>query len=114
MTLFTDIRNQKPAVRFVLFALSSFLVISLIGVVWFSSVRRELVAAVNDDPAVLEELDANAPDPLAAIGRVVSTITASIGSLIGIDPDAGLTEQGFDRNGRNENTGGVHLLPLSE
>lgn len=109
VNLFHEIRNQKPHVRFALFLLSCFLVISAIGMVWLSSVRKELVTAVNDDPAVQEEFQDRLPNPVAAIGKFMGTLAASVGSLVGINGNAG-----FDRSDRNEDvSGGAHLLPIS-
>lgn len=70
--------------------------------------------ALHTDPQeradFLAQQEASRPKPLAALSRVAGSLTASIGSLLGIDRGAG-----FDREDQQDTIqGGVHLLPLSQ
>jgi len=109
VSLISEIHQQSHAVRLTLWGLSVFAVLSVIGYFWFVAFERDMFLALHQEQAVREEFlaqqDARAPKTLAAIGQAFSGLTASIGSLIGIDP-----EKGFDRPAPEDT---VHLLPLS-
>jgi hypothetical protein len=107
--LIREIHQQKPAVRYTLFVLSTFVVLSAAGVAWFSGFERDAYFALNADPEAREEFvvrqEERLPNPLAALGKGLGSLTASIGSLIGFD-----REEGFDTQPQYDT---VHLLPLS-
>jgi hypothetical protein len=107
--LIREIHQQKPAVRYALFVLSTFVVVSAIGLAWFTGFERDAYFALHADPADREAFvtrqDERLPQPLAAIGRGFGSLAASIGSFIGLDREAG-----FEREPRHDP---VHLLPLS-
>ena len=107
--LIRELHQQKPIVRYTLFVLSMFVVLSSAGVAWFSDFERDAYFALNDDPQDREEFiarqDERLPNPLAAVGKGLGSLTASIGSLIGFD-----REEGFDTQPQYDT---VHLLPLS-
>ena len=104
-----EIHEQKPAVRYTLFVLSTFVVVSAIGVTWFTGFERDAYFALHDDPKDRAEFiarqDERLPNPLAAIGKGLGSLTASIGSVIGFE-----REKGFDSRPQYDT---VHLLPLS-
>jgi hypothetical protein len=107
--LIEELHQQRPAVRYALFVLSTFVVVSLAGAAWFTGFERDAYFALHDDPADREAFLARQndrlPQPLAAVGRGLGTLAASIGSVIGLD-----REKGFDTEPRYDT---VHLLPLS-
>lgn len=114
MSLIEEIHNQRPAVRYTMFALASAIVISTVGYFTFSSVQKDIFFATHSDAeeqqAFLTARDAVRPKPLAALARAAGSLTASIASFIGWDRSAG-----FDRNEQDGSMqGGVHLLPQSE
>jgi len=114
MSLIHEIHNQRPAVRYTLFALSAAIAVSAVAFMTASTLQKDIFFAMHPDPAEQEEFLARRaegrPKPLAAISRVAGSLAASIGSLIGWDTDAG-----FDRGGQQDSMqGGVHLLPLSK
>lgn len=104
-----ELHQQKPAVRYTLFALSTFVVVSALGVMWFTNFERDAYFALHADPADREAFvarqDARLPQPMAAIGRGFGSLAASIGSLVGFDDEAGVV--------REPTHDPVHLLPLS-
>jgi len=109
LKIIDEIHRQKPIVRYTLFVLSTFIVLSAAGLAWFTDFERQAYFALNEDPtaraAFVAQQDARMPQPLAAIGRGFGSLAASIGSLIGFNEDAGLESQpAYDT---------VHLLPLS-
>lgn len=109
MKIIDEIHQQKPVVRYTLFVLSTFVVLSAAGLAWFTDFERDAYFALHEDPAEREafiaQQDARMPQPLAAVGRGLDSLAASIGSLIGFDEEAGFqTETEYDT---------VHLLPLS-
>ena len=108
MSFIQDIQRQSSVVRHTLFVFSVVTTVSIVGFFWFTSVQREMYFALHDDPqdrqAFLDQHDQSLPQPLAVVSRGLGTLTASIGSLLGIDKDKGL-----DRSERDT----VHLLPLS-
>jgi hypothetical protein len=114
MSLIHEIHSQKPAVRYTLFALSAVVVLSVVGFFGITSFQRVAFMALHSDPQeqadFLAQQDAQQPQIFDAIARAASSLTASIGSLVGWDTNAG-----FDRSGRAaDTTGSVHLLPLSQ
>lgn len=119
MSLLKEIRRQSPGVRTAFWALSVFVTLSIVGSFWLSSAERQLFFAFErneqEQEAFLARQEDRGPDVFASIGRGVSSITASIGSLLGFDRASGLpTEQAepsFD-TGPQEDT--VYLLPLSK
>lgn len=113
MSLIHEIHNQKPAVRYTLFGLAILTALSLVGFFGITALQRDMFMALHSDPQeradFLAQQDAGRPKPLAALAHVANSLTASIGSLFGIDRNAG-----FDRGGQPGDTqGAVHLLPLS-
>jgi len=113
MSLIHEIHQQKPVVRYTLFGLAIFTVLAVVGFFGITALQRDMFMALHSDPQeqadFIAQQDANRPKPLAALSRVAGAMTASIGSLFGIDRNAG-----FDRGGQEGDTqGGVHLLPLS-
>lgn len=114
MSLIQEIHNQKPVVRYTLFGLTVFTALALVGFFGVTSLQREMFMALHSDPQeradFLARQDARRPKPLAALTRAAESLTASIGSLLGFDRDAG-----FDRSSKQDDTtGGVHPLPLSQ
>lgn len=109
MSILHDIHAQPKGVRLTLWALASFMVVSAVGYMWMSSVRRELYLAINSNPAqqqaFLEQQDAQSPDLFGLIGSGVGKLTASIGDILHISSD-----KGFDRPVQHDT---VYLLPLS-
>jgi hypothetical protein len=112
MSIIQEIHNQKPAVRYTLFVLSVVVVLSIIGFFWFLSFERQVFMALHSDPAerqdFIDRQAANAPKPLTALANGLHSLTASIGSLIGLDGS-----KGFDSNKNESNNQTVHPLPLS-
>ncbi|MEK9209171.1 MAG: hypothetical protein AAB910_03795 [Patescibacteria group bacterium] len=114
MSLINEIHEQRPAVRYALFGLTVITVLAVVGFFGITALQRDMFMALHSDPQeradFIAQQDAGRPKPLAALSRVANSLTASIGSLLGIDRDAG-----FDRGGQESDTrGGVHLLPLSQ
>ena len=109
MSLLHEIHNQPRHIRTTLWLLSSFLVLGTIAYFWLSGLERELYFALHtntDERAqFVAQQDTRVPHPLAAIGRAFTGLTASIGSLIGVD-----AQKGFDTRPQSDS---VHPLPLS-
>ena len=109
MSLLHEIHNQPRHVRTTLWLLSSFLVLAVIGYFWLSGLERELFFALHDSATERAQFvasqDARVPHPLAAIGNALGDLSASIGSLFGID-----STKGFDTRPQDDT---VHPLPLS-
>lgn len=110
MSLLNEIHNQPRHIRTTLWLLSSFLVLATIGYFWLSGLERQLFFALHTDETeraqFVAQQDSRVPHPLAAIGGALGSLTASIGSLIGID-----SQKGFDTRPQNDT---VHPLPLSQ
>jgi hypothetical protein len=114
MSLIEEIHNQKPAVRYTLFGLAVFTVLSVIGYFGITAMQRSMFMALHPDPqeqqAFIAQQEANSPKPLAALAHIAGALTASIGSLLHINGNAG-----FDSNGQQDTIqGDAHLLPLSK
>lgn len=113
MSFIQEIHNQKLVVRYALFGFSSVLVISFIGLLWFTSMQRDIFMATHNDPterqAFLDSQESRMPKPLAAIGRATHIFTANIGSLIGWD-----SSKGFDKTDAVDHDQVAYPLPLSE
>lgn len=114
MSLVHEIHNQKPAVRYTLFGLAIVTALAVVGFFGITALQRDMFMALHTDPQeradFIAQQDASRPKPLAALARISGSLTASIGSLFGIDRNAG-----FDRGGQQRDTqGAVHLLPLSK
>lgn len=114
MSLIDEIHHQRPAIRYTLFGLAVITTIAAVGLFGVTTLQRNLFMALHTDPQeradFLARQDASRPKPLVALSRITGSLTASIGSLFGIDRDAG-----FDRSEQPGDTQGVvHLLPLSK
>jgi len=114
MSLIHEIHNQKPAVRYALFGLAVITAVTMVGYFGVTTIQRNMFMALHTDEQERQEFiarqEAGRPKPLAALARIAGSLTASIGSLLRIDREAG-----FDRGGQQDNTqDGVHLLPLSQ
>lgn len=114
MSLIAEVHNQRPAVRHTLFFLATVIAISGVGYMSISSLQKDVYFALNsnsaDREAFLAARDSGRPNVLATISHAAGTLTASIGSLIGWNRDAG-----FDRGGQQDSMqNDVHLLPLSQ
>lgn len=114
MSLIHEIHDQKPMVRYTLFGLAVIVAVSFVGYFGVTALQRNMFMALHTDEQERQDFiaqqDASRPKPLAALSRMAGALTASIGSLLRIDRDAG-----FDRGGQQDNTqDGVHLLPLSQ
>lgn len=113
MSFIHEIHNQKPVVRYALFGLSLAITFSVIGFFGITALQREVFMTFHTDAKeradFLAQQERRQPKPLAAVTRVARSMTASIGSLLGFNPDAG-----FDRNEQRADThDAVYLLPLS-
>ena len=114
MSILHEIQNQSPAVRRTLFVLSVVVSVSAIAFVTISSIQQDVYFALHPDPteqqAFLDERNANQPQPVAMVARLVGGMLGNIGSLIGWNSNAG-----FDSTAQPSNTqGGVHLLPIAQ
>lgn len=113
MSLIEELHNQRPVVRHTLFVLSVIVALAVVGFFGVASLQRAMYAALHtpqEQEAFAAQQKMQLPDPLAFIARATSSLTASIGSLLGFNQNAG-----FDREEQPGNTqGGVHLLPLSQ
>ncbi len=114
MSLIHEIHEQKPAVRYALFGLTVITVLAVVGFFGITALQRDMFMALHSDPQeradFIAQQDAGRPKPLAALSRAAGALTASIGSLFGIDRNAG-----FDRGGQQGTIpDAVHLLPLSK
>jgi hypothetical protein len=87
--------------------------VAIIGVFWVFSFQRQVFMAMHSDPAeqqaYIAQQDQYVPKPLAAISKGLSSLTASIGSLIGLDGS-----KGFDSSKGKDNNQVAHPLPLSQ
>ena len=114
MSLINEIHNQKPSVRYALFGLAAVTALSIVVYFGFTALQRNMFMALNSNEEERQEFlasqEARRPKPFAALARAAGSLTASIGSLLNINHEAG-----FDRGGQQDNTqDGVHLLPLSK
>ena len=108
MSFIREIHQQKAGIRFLLFALSSFIVIVLIGFFWFTSFKKDLSVAFqkNKDGAVAVETAQKGPIDLFISG--LSGMTARIGDLLGFYVNKGLVQD------KPSQSSGVYMLPLSD
>ncbi len=114
MSIIHEIHNQRPAVRHAFFIFAVVIALSVVGIFTYSSLQRDMFMAFHTDPKEQSDFLAaqqeKGPQPLALISRVASSLTASIGSLVGWNRSAG-----FDRGSQQDTMqGGVHLFPLSK
>lgn len=113
MSLINEIHNQKPVVRHTFFVLSVIVALGVLGFFGVTALHREMYAALHtpqEQAALAAQQNAQVPDPLAFIAHAASSLTASIGSLLGFDQNAGV-----DRQEQPSNTqGDAHMLPLSQ
>ena len=112
MSLIHELQQQRPAVRYALFGFSAVITIAVIAVFWAFSFQEQVYMAMHPDPAeqqaYLARQSQNAPKPLAAISEGFHSLTASIGSLIGLD-----NSKGFDSGNDTDHNQVAHPLPLS-
>ena len=108
MSFIREIHQQKAGVRFVLFMLSSFIVIVSIGFFWFTSFKKDIsvVFQKNEEGSMAVETAQKGPIDLFISG--LSSMTARIGDLLGFDVNKGLVQD------KPSQSSGVYMLPLSD
>lgn len=108
MSIIHELHQQPQHIRLIMWGLSSFAVIGVVGYFWLSAVRTELFSGLNPDPtaqAQFAQSQGSGTDLLGAIGHGFGHLVASIGSLIGIE-----SSKGIDSPPQHDT---VHMLPLS-
>lgn len=108
MSIIHELHQQPRHIRLIMWGLSSFMVIGVVGYFWLNAVRSELFSGLNPDPTAQEQFaqaQQGQVSLLGLIGHGFGKLTASIGAMVGIQ-----SSKGIDRPAQHDT---VHMLPLS-
>jgi len=112
MSFFEDIRKQPQHIREIMFGLCVITTVSLIGMVWFNSFKKDTYALLNPEDVKQERLLAqeNQSSLFGNLSKTFKDIGATISSFWGSNNFNSGPEQGVEK----PSTDRVYLLPLSE
>lgn len=113
MSLIHEIQQQRLPVRMTMFVLATVLAVSAVGYAWYRSFEKDMYYALHQSTQERTAFDAKRAEqslrPIAAVTKGIDSLTASIGSLIGLQRSAGI-----DRGvGDGHTPDAVYPLPLS-
>ncbi|HBT80501.1 MAG: hypothetical protein A2568_01350 [Candidatus Yanofskybacteria bacterium RIFOXYD1_FULL_44_17] len=114
MKLLEEIRRQPEHIRGTMFALSVISVFSIVGLIWYQSLEKNLYTMLNPvdqaNPDQNKYAQNNDSSLLGDIGGSLKGFGANIIGLIGIDEEeaSSIVDVRSDADGR------AYLLPLSE
>lgn len=113
MKFFDDIKNQPQQTREIMFGLSVFITVLLVGLIWFHSFQRNLFVLLNPEDGLEKALAVeNAPVP-SLFGFIWQTAGDVKGLVSGLlNGDANVANE--HANDANEESNKVYTLPLSE
>lgn len=112
MSFLEDIKKQPQHIREIMFGLCVITTVSLVGMIWFNSFKRDTYALLNPEDVKQERLLAqeNQTSLFGNLSKTFKDISATISSFWGSDSFNSETEQGVEKS----DTDKVYLLPLSE
>ena len=114
MSLLNDIRKQSQQTREIMFGLSVFITVLLVGLVWFNSFQRNIYALMNPEEDVEKMLAVeNAPVPslLGLIWQTTGEVKGLVSDLFRGEEDRSVELKGFNDSAKENK---VYTLPLSE
>jgi len=114
MRLLEEIRKQPEHIRTAMFALSVISVFSIVGLVWYQSLERNLYVMLNPvdqaNPDQNRYAQENNSSLLGNIGNSLKGLGAGIAGFVGVDQE--------EKNGEvihiSDGDGRAYLLPLSQ
>jgi len=112
MSLLNEIHKQPRGTREIMFVLSVIISVSLVGMIWFSSMEKDLYALINPEEVQQDvffaEDDGAADSLFASIGQFGSSMKAAVSQVFSLFSD-------FDQVNVNtiELEGETYPLPLS-
>lgn len=112
MSFFEDIKKQPQHIREIMFGLCVITTVSLVGMVWFGSFKKDTYALLNPEDTKQERLLAqeNQTSLFGNLSKTFKDIGATISNFWGSNSSDSGVEQGIEKT----NTDRVYLLPLSE
>lgn len=114
MSFLDEIRKQSRETREIMFGLSVFIAVMLVGMVWFRSFQKDIYVLMNPDQDV-ERMFAvdNAPAPslFGFVWQTAGDIKGLVSGLINGNKEADNID--FEK-AKKEESGKVYTLPLSE
>ena len=114
MSLLNDIRKQSQQTREIMFGLSVFITVLLVGLVWFNSFQKNLYALINPEEDVEKMLAVeNAPVPslLGLIWQTTGEVKGLVSGLFSGKEEKDIELKGFQEPSKGNK---VYTLPLSE
>ena len=114
MSFLDDIQKQPQHTREIMFGLSVFITVLLIGMIWFRSFERNLYVLMNPEEDIEKAFaveNAPAPSLFGYIRQTAGNVKGLVSELFDGDTNI-VNEQANDTN--NEKSGKIYTLPLSE
>src|SRR3989338_4953854 len=113
MRFLEEIKNQTQQTREIMFGLSVFITILLVGMIWFRSFQKNLYVLLNpegDAEKALAVENASVPSLFGFIWQSVGEVKGLVSGFLGdeVDMDGNLNRE------RKIESGKVYTLPLSE
>lgn len=114
MKFLDDIKNQPQHVREIMFGLSVFITVLLVGMVWFRSFQKNLYVLLNPEDGLEKALAVeNAPVP-SLFGFIWQTAGDLKGTISNLFSDNANTANERANDTNKVDSGKVYALPLSE
>lgn len=113
MSFLDDIKNQSQHVREIMFGLSVFITVMLVGIIWFHSFQRNIYVLLNPEDGLEKALaveSAPVPSLFGFIGKSLGDVKGLVSGFLGGE-DAGVELKGFRDTNRESK---VYTLPLSD
>lgn len=114
MKLLDDIRKQPEETRNILFGLSVFITVLLVGAIWFHSFQKNLYVLLNseeDVQKILAKEDNSVPSLFALVGQSVGDLKGLISDFL--NSDGNLNNINSSKDSDKTESGKVYVLPLS-
>lgn len=115
MSFLKDIRKQPEHIRKIMFGLSVITTFSFVGIIWFNSLQKTLVALMNTDSTTEKKLAEN-NDGTSLFGNIgqsfidlTKSMRATIGNVFNKQENIDMKE-----DTKYDVQGSAHPLPLSD
>ena len=112
MSILDEIREQPEHIRKIMFGFCVITTISIVGVIWYRSLEKNLFALLNPDEMANQPKYAQTNSGLLGdIGNTFKDLGGTISNFIGIKSDS--SDTGSDGANIPIESGKTYLLPLS-
>ncbi len=114
MSILDEIREQPEHIRKIMFGFCVITTVSIVGVIWYRSLERNLFALLNPDEIANQPKYAQTNSGLFGdIGSTFSDLGGTISNFVGFGDKAKNAKIGTEPGVATKESGKAYLLPLS-